>query len=126
MTGGELAFGDERSYFGRKGEQPECICDRGAGFTYALRKFILRQLVIDHELLHCRCRFDGIEVFALQIFDERDLFYLALVVIADDDGYFIQPRQFSRAEAPFARDNHALAAAVVVDDDGHYDAVLFD
>ena len=66
---------------------------------------LLRQLRIADRL------FDGVQVFALQIFDERQLQHRAVVGLADDDGDFRQVQKLRRAPAAFAGDEFKETAA---------------
>ena len=95
-------------------------------FADAFGKLFLRKVVLVHELFHGVRRFDRVEILPLQVFDQRDLFDLAVGVFADDDGDLRKPRHFRRAVTAFARNDHVLAAFHVVDDDRHDHAVLFD
>ena len=60
----------------------------------------LRQLKLADELRVAEGFFDGIEVFALEVFDERHLEDGAIVGFADEDGDFSEPGELGRAPAP--------------------------
>ena len=66
---------------------------------------------------------DGIEIFALEIFDERQFKHRAVVGLADDDGNLRQLQQLRRAPAAFAGDQFKIAAALA--DDERLDDALF-
>ena len=68
---------------------------------------------------------DGIQVFALEVFDERHFQHIAVTGGADDDGDFRQPE--ADAGAPPALAGNQLKAAVYFADDQRLnDAVLAD
>ena len=48
----------------------------------------LGHTVIVHKRAHCRCRFDRIKVFPLQVFNKRNFFDLAFIVVLYDNGNF--------------------------------------
>ena len=123
---GELALPHERDDFRRKRQKAQRVGDGGAGFAETVREFLLREVVLVHELLHRVRRFDGVEVLALQIFDEAYFADLALRVVLDDGGDAFEPRHLSGAVTAFTRDDHVAAVGVRIDDDGADDAVLAD
>jgi hypothetical protein len=67
--------------------------------------------------------FDGVEVFALQIFDEREFQDRAVVGLAGDDGNLRQIQELRRAPAAFAGDQFKITAALA--DDERLDDALF-
>ena len=71
--------------------------------------------------------FDRVEVFALDIFDQRNRHHLALIEIADNRRNFMQFGALRRAPAPFAGDQLVAALALKrTDDDGLDDPALRD
>ena len=72
--------------FGRELQQSEGVGDGRAGFADPVGEFVLRHAVILHEGTHGRGRLYGVQILALQIFYQRDLFDLPLGIIFDDDG----------------------------------------
>ena len=123
---GEFAVPHEGDDFGGERQKAQRVGDRGAGFAEAVRKLLLREVVLVHELLHRVRRFDGIEVLALQVLDEADLADLALGILLDDGGDGGEPCHACRTVATFARDDHVAAVGRRVDHDGTDDAVLAD
>ena len=126
MAGAELARRDEGDDLGREGEEAQGVGDRRAGLADALGELFLREVILVHQLLHGGGGLDGVEVFALQIFDEGDFFDLAVVVLAHHDGDLLLARDLGGAIAALAGDDHVFAVRHLIDDDGHDEAVLFD
>ena len=126
VTCAQFAGGNEADYLGRQGEKAQRIGDGGAGFADALGKLLLREVVLVHQLFHGIRRLDGVEILALQVFDEGDLLDFAVGVRAHDHGDLPLARNLCRAVAAFARDDHVFAVFRLVDDDGHDQPVFFD
>ena len=59
---------------------------------------------------------DGVQVFALQIFDERQLQHRAVVRLAGDDGNLRQIQKLRRAPAAFAGDQFKKTATLAHDE----------
>ena len=59
---------------------------------------------------------DGVQVFALEIFDERQFQHRAVVRLAGDDGNLRQIQQLRRAPAAFAGNQFKISAAFAHDE----------
>jgi hypothetical protein len=67
--------------------------------------------------------FDGVEVFALDVFDEGDLHEAVIGEVLDDDGDLGEASDFGGAEAAFAGDE-LVVGAIAADDEGLNNAVF--
>jgi hypothetical protein len=68
---------------------------------------------------------DGIEVFALEIFDEREFQHFAVVSVAEDDRNLLQARQLGGPPAAFASDEFE-SVALLANDQRLNDALFLD
>ncbi|GFI67386.1 hypothetical protein IMSAG192_00914 [Muribaculaceae bacterium] len=66
-------------HLSRKFQQSQEVGYRGTFFPDAFAESFLGQSVLVDELLECECDFNGVEVFALDILNERHLGELAVV-----------------------------------------------
>ena len=107
-------------------EQSERVGYGRARLSDTIGDFLLRIIVVIHQLPDSRRDLDGVEIFSLKVFDERDLLYLFFRVVADDGGHAFEPGFLCRAVTTFARDYHIIALAAFDEDDGSYDAVHSD
>ena len=90
VTDREPAFANETLHVGRKFEQAQRVGDDGAALADLGGDEFLRELKLADELRVAERFFDGIEIFALEIFDERHLQHRAVIRLADEDGDFGQ------------------------------------
>ena len=97
MPRAQLARRYQRNYFGRKRQQAERIRYGGTGFADTFGELFLRKMIFVHELLHRIRRFDRIQVFPLQVFDERNFFDLAVGIRSYNHGDLPLARNFSGA-----------------------------
>ena len=106
----ERAFAYERLDRIGKTQQPHGICDRGAAASDALRDLLLRETVRFHQVREAHRFFERIEVFALQVLDDRDFERFAIVGVAHERRNRREPRRDGRAPTPFARDQFVAVA----------------
>jgi hypothetical protein len=106
-------------------EQPQRIGHRRAALADLGRDVLLRELELFRELRVAVRLLDGVQIFALQIFDERQLQHRAVVGLAGDDGNFRQIQKLRRAPAAFAGDQFKKTAALAHDERLH-DALFAD
>ena len=78
--------------------------------------FLLRELELFGQLRVAVRFLDGVQVFALQIFDQREFQHRAVVGLADDDRDFRQLEELRRAPAAFAGDQFKKSAALAHDE----------
>ena len=76
--------------------------NRGAILAGSCRYFLLSQMKFAHQALKGARLFDGVEVFALNIFDERDLQRGLVGDFTNDGRYAAQAGPLRGAPAPFA------------------------
>ena len=101
-------------------QKAQRICNGRAAFREALCHFFLRKVVLFHQETN-GCRFlDGVQVFALQVFNERNFHHLCIVERFDDHRNLRKPCKARRAEAAFPRDDHKTFAVLPHDDRLHH------
>ena len=110
MAHREAAFANEIPHCGRQLQQPRRIRHRGAALAYLHRNFLLREGELFRQLRVAQRLFQRVQVFALQIFNERQLQDRLVVRRAHDHRDFRQLQQLRGPPAPFARDQFVEAA----------------
>ena len=93
VTDREASFAEESLNVRRQFQEPQRVGDDGAALADLGGDEFLRELKLADELRVAERFFDGVEVFALEVFDERHLEHGAVVGLADDDGNFGQARR---------------------------------
>jgi hypothetical protein len=109
-------------------QQAHVICDRRAVLADSSRDLLLRQAEFAAQPFVGGRLIDRIQVFALDVLDERHLEKLAGLAapnILDDDGHPGEPCALGSAPAALARDD-AIAAIDLPHHDGLDDAVCLD
>ena len=109
MTKGEEAVADVILDVGMELEEAKEIRDGGAVLADFSGGFLLRQGKIFDELAVAEGLFDGIEIFALKVFDEREFEDFSVVRFADQDRQFSETRKLSRSPAALAGDEFVFA-----------------
>ena len=71
MTSAQLSIAQQRLQRVRQREQAERIGNRGPAFSQAIGQELLRQAVLVDELAVARSFLDRVEIFALQVFEQR-------------------------------------------------------
>ena len=97
-------------------QQPQCVRHHGAALADLAGDFLLGQLELPGELRVTVGFLEGVEIFALEIFDERQFQHRVVVRLSDDDRHFRQLQQLRRAPAAFARDQFKTTAALAHDE----------
>ena len=116
MAHGQRAFDHARLNFGRKVKQSQQVGDMAPRFVNGLGQRFLRMTeLVEQPLIGLRF-LDRVEILPLDILQQRDLQRLAVAIVADDDGDFVQPRALRRAPAAFAS-HDLIIVAVRADDD---------
>jgi hypothetical protein len=125
VADGEAGVAEIALELRREFEQAEGIGHDGTAFADLGGDFLLGELELGNELGVALGLFDGIEVFALEIFDQGEFENGAVVGLADDDRDFGQAGQLGGAPAAFAGDEFQVSAAFAHDERLN-DALLFD
>ena len=99
----ELLLLDELAYAARQPEKSQQIGDGGTILTDTLRDLFLRVAELADEAAIGPGFFYGIQLFALDVLDERDLEHLPIVYIADDHGNAPQAGSFCRSPPTLPR-----------------------
>ena len=105
MTGGERAAFYQLQNCGAEAQQAQGIRDGRAGFSHPGGRLLLCHFIGPHQLLIAKRLFNGIEIRALQVFDERQLHGLLVVGLHDDDRHVRKSGQPGRAPAAFPGDD---------------------
>ena len=109
MTQGEGPLSDEPLYVFGEGKQAQRISNRGSVLSYGLGDLLMGQSKIIDELSVAFRLFDGVEVLALEVFDEGEREQL-LVGNVPNDGGNRSPTQSSRCpKTPLARNEFVLS-----------------
>jgi len=125
MPEGELPFLDERLDFVRETKEPQGISDRSSIAADAAGDLLLGQSQPFDEPLIGLGFLDGIEVFALDVLNEREFQHLFIRDIADDGRDLQRSSQLSRSPSAFPSDD-LIAKATATHDDRLYQAVSAD
>ena len=83
-------------------------------------------MVVVHQRFVALGFFDGVKVFALEVFDERELGHLAVIRLDDDGGHFGKTGDARGAPAALARDDLIVAGRKAADRQRLDNAVLAD
>jgi len=94
----------------RELEQAKAIGDAAAIFADALSEFFLRPVEFSEKTLIAFRLFHRIEIFAEEVFDERQLERLGIRSIPNDRGDVAQPCEAGGAPPPLADDDLELLA----------------
>jgi len=112
-------------YVGVEGEEAQGVGDRCARLADAARDFFLREAEIFLEALVGGGFFDGVEVLALEVFDECEFEDFAVGGRADDGWCFFEGELEGGAPATFAGDK-LEGVADFANDEGLNDAFFAD
>ena len=94
----------------RQRQQAQAVGDGAAAFTQLFGSRFLRQAVLFNQLVAALGYLDGIQVLALQVFDQRQGCGLFVRYILDDDRHLIQPGQPGGTPAALARNDDVAGA----------------
>jgi hypothetical protein len=111
VAGGNFALLDEILDRNFELEEADGVGDCGAIFSGAFGDLLLGKVKLIGEALKGVGLLDWIEIFALEIFDERHLHCHTFRYVAHDDGYAVQLCALGRAPATFAGDKLIAAGA---------------
>ena len=103
MADRKPAFAEVALNVGGQFQQAQSVGHHGAALADFGRDFLLRELELLDELGVTLGFFDGIEVLALEVLDERQFQHGAVVGLAEDDRHLGQAEQLGRPPAAFAR-----------------------
>src|SRR5262249_12323165 len=104
VAGRELAFAQEIQNVRRKLEQADEIHDGAAVFAGSLTDVLGAQVQLGEHRRQCLRGFDGIEILALDVLDERNFHQAIVGNIADDDRDHSDARELRGAPTPLAGD----------------------
>jgi len=125
VTDGEAGVGEEVLDVFVEVEEAHGVGDGGAGLADALGDFLLFEAELACEAGISGSFLDGVEVGALEVFDEGHFEDLAVGGLALDDGDGFEAEFSGGAPAAFAGDEFELSVDAA-DDEGLDDAVLAD
>ena len=113
-----MEFGCELEQSQRVGDDSAALADFGGGG-------LLRELELLDELRVAEGFLDGVEVLALEVFDEREFHHRAVIGLADDDGNGLKTEELRGPPTALARDE-LKAIAARADDEWREDALRLD
>ena len=125
MSNREASFADKILDDLRQFQQPHRIGHHRTAFADFDGNFLLRELELPGQLFVAMRFLDGIEIFTLKIFDERQFEHRAVVGFAGDDGHFGQLQELRRAPAAFAGNQFKKTASLAHNERLH-DALFAD
>jgi len=99
MAGRELSFFEEILDGGFKFQQAQRVRNRGAILAGSIGHLFLGEAEFVRKPLKCAGLLDGVQVFALEIFNQRHFKRHLFRNVSDDDGNAAQARPLSRAPA---------------------------
>ena len=105
MAGRQLARCDIGLHLGRQFRQPHHVGDMAAALADDLRDLVLAAFEFVGERVIALRLFHRIEVFALHVFDDRDLERVAVADVDRHDRHFVQAGDLRCAPAAFAGDD---------------------
>jgi len=104
MAGSDATFGDQLLDGIVETQKAERVGDGSSVLAGALGHLLLREMEFVAELLKGASLFNGVQIFALEIFDERHLERHFFWDVANDGGHALQRGALCRAPAAFAGD----------------------
>ena len=104
MAGGYLSFFDPFQKCFIERQEPNGVRHGRAVFAGARGHFILRQVKLIHQPLECARLLDGIQIFALNVFDKRQLERLLIAHFSQHRRHTEKLRTLRGAPSPFAGD----------------------
>ena len=110
VTDRQPAIADEILHLARQLEQAQRIGDHRTAFADLGGDQFLRELKLADELRVTERFLNGVEILALQVFDQRHLQHRAIIRLADDDGDFGQSGELGRAPAAFPGDEFKIVS----------------
>ena len=116
VAGGKLALADVALDLLVEGEETDAVGDRRTRLAQTVGHGLLRELEIVHELGDAHGFFDGVEVGALEVLDEREHGAGIVLRLEDARGDGLLADQLEGAEATLAGDD-LVAVLHLADDD---------
>ena len=104
MADGEASLAQKGLQLGRELEEAQGVGDDDAALADLGGGLLLSQVELPDQLGVAPGFLDGVEVFALEVFDEGQLQGGAIIGLADDDGDLGQAEHLGGAPAAFAGD----------------------
>src|SRR5438128_649096 len=125
MAHRELSGREQPFYRFGQFQQTKKVCDGRSLFSDAARNLLLRQTEIVMELVVCVGLFHRVEIFALDVLDERNLQCVTVVMEILNYGWdALQASPLRRAKSALAGDQPKLMIAGAADDERLNDAVF--
>ena len=107
-------------------QQPQIIGDGSAIFPHLLREPVLRERILLDEVLISQSDFNGVEILALYVFNQRHLHHVLVVSRADIRRNRVQSSQLRSTPAPFSGNDLIEAVVHFSERDGLDDTNLSD
>jgi hypothetical protein len=122
---GDAVLCEKKLDIGGQLQEAQHVSDGGSVFSGAAGDVFVAQLVLSMEAVEGLGDFDGIKIFALDVFDQADFKEVVVGGVLDDDGNFAQPGEAGGSPAAFTSDDF-VAFADLTDDQRLDDSVGFD
>ncbi|MPN21273.1 hypothetical protein SDC9_168652 [bioreactor metagenome] len=103
-----------------QGEKPQAVCDGRPAFRKPLGYLFLGQVVLLHKKADGCGFFNGIQIFPLQVFDERHFHHLCLIHVLYNHGDGSQPCHPGRPKPALAGNDHISVPLLPYQDGLHH------
>ena len=117
MAGADHAGGDALLHRGRQVEQAESVADVRAGAADPLGELFVSRAEVVEQLLVRRRLFEGIELRAVKVLDERVAEHVVVGRLADDGRDAVKPGSLRCPHPPLAHDELVAVGAELPHDD---------
>src|SRR5580704_16570465 len=104
MTDAQTSLSEVSLHLRMQIEQSQRISDHRSALTYPLGYVLLSQRELLGQAPVGVSLLDGIEVFTLQVFDQRKFEHISVCGLPDDDRRFLQSELTGCSPAPFSGD----------------------
>ena len=118
MSHADVSIADGELYLWWQLQQPQEVGYCAAALSHLLAHFLLREVAFVDEALVGNGHFDGVKVFAVDVFDEGELKHLLVVGHADEGGNLGESSHLGGAQTAFARDELIFVVAKFSDGNG--------
>jgi hypothetical protein len=123
VSHGQAVFGNKLLHFEGEPEEAQHVGDGGSVLAGALGDLLVGQAEFAVEALEGVGDFDGVEVFALDVFDKSDFHEAVVGDVLDNDGHVMKAGDAGGAKAAFTGDE--LIAVVRAPYDERLDDAVF-
>ena len=125
VTCGKLAGCYHFKNGGREIEKSCCVSNCGTALAYALGKLLLSKAILGCESLECHSLFNGVEVFALDVFYKGDFGNLSIVAVKNYCRDLGKSGNLRSTEAALTGNDLVTAVCIFANENGLKKSVFF-